>query len=140
MYTLLLSPFYAVYTINRNSFFSFFSIFFLILYFNILILIFFLKDWSPNLIAIGRIVNALLSAIGPELDPFGETMRRLYSFYSFILLFTPLLSCEGLRSELECSPNVMARVEAVKFIQMLAVFAPQTVNVTKEMTMVCFRF
>jgi hypothetical protein len=28
--------------------------------------------------------------------------------------------------------NVMARVEAVMFIQMLAVFAPHTVNVEKE--------
>jgi len=74
-------------------------------------------DWSPNLISIGRIVNALISAIGPELNPFDETMKR----------------CEGLRSELECSPNVMARVEAVKFIQMLSVFAPQTVPVEKEM-------
>ena len=104
-----------------------------------------------------------MCALGPELEPFGETMKRLIPTQPTPTTTNPLttrlshatplpflkkklklknknIRCEGLRNELESSQNVLARVEGLNFIQNLAIFAPQTVQIEKEMMAVCLNY
>lgn len=67
---------------------------------------------SASYQCIGRVVNACISCLGPELQPNSASFR----------------TCNAIISELQTHPHPMVQLESIYFKQMLALFAPQTVN------------
>lgn len=63
-------------------------------------------------LALGRVVNAIVGALGPELVPSSQTMLR----------------CEAVCAEMEAHPHPLARLESIYFKQRLILFAPHIVD------------
>ena len=71
---------------------------------------------------IGKIVNACISSIGPELSPDSPNFRI----------------CLSIMSELQHHQHPIVQVESIYFKQMLALFAPQTVNAMEVLSFLRF--